>query len=232
MFRASSEMAVATTARSVERSPHCVANSRPFWRAVTMSASRSMGTRTSSAMSADLMFGALSLAVKVREALFQVQRGGDSLERQPQVDHGERHLRLDPYDDGLRPAEPDHVGDVAEGTSRERIDHVERGDIDDDSSGPDLADRHDQRVTELLEVLVGERRLHRRDQIGALLEDRNLHGPLAPLRGMRGRLFLRQNDLVAEMALGLFDAALEVADRVHLAQVHPDINKGLGDLGR
>src|SRR5207247_8841989 len=121
MFRASSEMAVATTARSVERSPHCVANSRPFWRAVTMSASRSMGTRTSSAMSADLMFGALSLAVKVREALFQVQRGGDSLERQPQFAHGDRYLPLDPYADGLRPPEPDHVGADAAGASRDRI---------------------------------------------------------------------------------------------------------------
>src|SRR3989442_7578458 len=115
MFRASSEMAVATTARSVERNPHCDASSRPFWRAITMSASRSMGTRTSSAMSADLTFRALALAVEVRQALFQVQRGRDPLERKAQFDHGEGHLRLDPHDDGLRPAEPDHVGDVAEG---------------------------------------------------------------------------------------------------------------------
>src|SRR2546422_9210077 len=140
MFRASSEMAVATTARSVERNPHCDASSRPFWRAITMSASRSMGTRTSSAMSADLTFRALALAVEVRQALFQVQRGRDPLERKAQFDHGEGHLRLDPHDDGLRPAEPDHVGDVAEGPGRERIDHVEGGDVDDDPSGPDLAD--------------------------------------------------------------------------------------------
>src|SRR5438128_2125355 len=125
MFLASSEIAVATTARSVVGNPHCDAKSRPFWRAETMSASQSMDTRTSSAMSANLMARTLPLAVKVREALFQVQRGCDPL------------------------------------------------------PGPDPADRHDQRVPQLLQVLVGERGLHRRDQIGALLEDRNLHEPLA-----------------------------------------------------
>src|SRR2546426_9489171 len=86
MFLANSEMAVATTARSVEGKPQCDASSRPFWRAETMSASESMGTRTSSAMSANLMVGALHLAVEVREALFQVQRGRHALEREPELD--------------------------------------------------------------------------------------------------------------------------------------------------
>src|SRR5688572_19679994 len=110
MFLASSEMAVATTARSVEGKPHCDANSRPFWRAETMSTSRSMGTRTSSAMSANLMvLGTLSLAVEVREALFQVERSRHALQREPQLDHREGHFRLDPHDDSLRSAQPDHV---------------------------------------------------------------------------------------------------------------------------
>src|SRR5438093_12281967 len=128
-------------------------------------------------MSANPMVGPIPLAVKVGEALFQVQRGCDPLQPEPQLDHREGHLRLDPHDDGLRPAEPDHVGDVAQGTGRERIDHVERSDVHDDPPGADLADRQDQRVPQLLQVLVGERGLHRRDQIGALLEDRNLHEP-------------------------------------------------------
>src|SRR5881409_3969848 len=84
MFLANSEMAVATTARSVEGKPQCDASSRPFWRAETMSASESMGTRTSSAMSANLMVVALHLAVKVREAIFQVQRGRHALQREPE----------------------------------------------------------------------------------------------------------------------------------------------------
>src|SRR2546430_14046794 len=109
MFLANSEMAVATTARSVEGKPQCDASSRPFWRAETMSASESLGTRTSSAMSANLMVLALRLAVKVREALFQVQRGRPTLEREPQPDHREVHLRLDTHGDRLRATQPDHV---------------------------------------------------------------------------------------------------------------------------
>src|SRR2546425_8734656 len=47
---------------------------------------------------------------------------------------------------------------------------------------------HDQGVAQLLQVLVRERGLDRRDQIRALLEDRNLHGSSLPrLRGLRGR---------------------------------------------
>src|SRR5207302_7399547 len=49
--------------------------------------------------------------------------------------------------------------------------------------------------------------------------------------GVRNRL-LHQDDLVAEQPLSLLDATLEIADRVHLPQIHPNINKGLGDLGR
>src|SRR6059058_4614585 len=127
MFRASSEMAVATTARSVEGRPQCEASSRPFWRADTMSTSRSMATRTSSAMSANLMMlGTLPLAVKVRKAFFQIERGRDAFQREPQLDHREGHLRLDPHDDGLRSAELDHVGDVAQRTERRPHDQAPR----------------------------------------------------------------------------------------------------------
>ena len=73
MFRASSEIAVAMTARSVVGNPHLEASSRPFWRAVTMSASQSMETRTSSMMTAYLFSAALPLAVKVGEAFLKVQ---------------------------------------------------------------------------------------------------------------------------------------------------------------
>src|SRR5437773_1220487 len=180
MLLASSEIAVATTARSVEGNPHCDASCRPFWRAQTMSASQSIDTRTSSAMSADLMTGSipLAVAVKVGEALFQVQRGCHALQREPQLDHRERDLRLDSHDDRLGSAQLDHVGDVAQGAGRERVDHVERRHVHDDAPGPDLADLPDERVAQLFQVLVGERGLNGRDQIRALLEDRNLHGPL------------------------------------------------------
>src|SRR5256885_10267959 len=110
MLRASSEIAVAITARSVVGKPHWDASSRPFWRAETMSASESMGTRTSSAMSANLMVVALRLAVKVREALFQVQRGRHALEREPELDHRQGHLPLDPHADALHATQPDPAG--------------------------------------------------------------------------------------------------------------------------
>src|SRR5712691_9906897 len=146
MFRASSEIAVATTARSVEGNPHCDASSRPFWRAATTSESQSMETRTSSAMSPNLLIVTLPSATEVRETLFQIQRSRDTFQGEPQLDHREGHLRLDADDDGLGAAQPDHVRHVPQGTGRERIDHVQRGDVHDDSPGADLAHLEHQGV--------------------------------------------------------------------------------------
>src|SRR5437867_9558923 len=55
MFRGTSETAVDTRARSVAGKPHHPANSRPFWRAATISVSESMDTRVSLSMSAAFM---------------------------------------------------------------------------------------------------------------------------------------------------------------------------------
>src|SRR2546428_13652456 len=104
MFRASSEIAVATTARSVEGNPHWDASSRPFWRAETMSTSRSIDTRTSSAMSANLIPGALPLPVKAGETFLEVERRRAPLPREPQLDHPEGDLRLEPP--ATRPPSP------------------------------------------------------------------------------------------------------------------------------
>src|SRR5215470_12121397 len=38
--------------------------------------------------------------------------------------------------------------------------------------------------------------------------------------------------LVSQEALGLFDTALEVADRIHLAEIHADSYQSLGNLRR
>ncbi|SRR5258706_2720251 len=51
------------------------------------------------------------------------------------------------------------------------------------------------------------------------------------LSDRRGAVSERHN-LVAQQTLGLFDAALEVADSRHLAQVNADVDQGLGDFGR
>src|SRR3989442_7692991 len=188
MFRASSEIAVATTARSVEGKPHWDANPRPFWRAETMSASESIATRTSSAMSANLISGTLPLplSIKVGKTLFEIQRRRDPLEREPQLDHREGDLRLDPDDDGLRSTQPDHVRDVTQGPGRERVDNVERRDVHDDAAGPDHTDPLDQGVAQLLQSSSLSA-----DRTGAVrkaprLRNRNRPGPPPPpFRGPR-----------------------------------------------
>src|SRR5262249_34937183 len=103
MFRASSEIAVATTARSVDGNPHCVASSRPSCRAATTSESQSIETRTSSAMSANLLIVTLSVSVQIREPLFEIERGRDPFQGEPELDHREGHLRLDAHDHRLGP---------------------------------------------------------------------------------------------------------------------------------
>src|SRR5438132_8105417 len=230
MFRASSEIAVATTARSVTYSPHCAASSRPFWRAVTMSTSEPTVTRTSTGIAAAFTPGCPSRPAEVRESLLEVERGRHAFEREPELDHRERDLRLDADDDRLRTAQPNHVSHVAESPGGKRINHVERRDVDDDPARAEMSDLLDQDVTQLLQILVREGRLNGRDQVGALLEDGDLHGS-SSLGGLRCGL-PRQDYLIPQQPLGLLDAALEVAHGVHLPQVHADVHERLGDLGR
>src|SRR5712691_3444000 len=97
IFRASSEIAVAMNVRSLGAKASCAASSRPLLRAATISASELMGTRNSSATSASVA-NPLHLLIQVREALLQVQTGGDVLQHQAELNHRERDLRLDPDD--------------------------------------------------------------------------------------------------------------------------------------
>src|SRR5260370_31096612 len=212
MYRASWESAVATTASWVDGIPHCAASSRPFCRAETMSASDSIATRTSSAMSAPFMLPDLPLgaSIEVLKPFLQVQRRRDTLQGEAQLDHRERDLRLDAHDDGLRAAEPDHVGDVAQRARRERVDDVQRRDVHDDAPRAHLADLVHQRVAELLQVVVRERGLDRRDQIGSLLEDRDLHREPSLLDRL-GRPLPPPDDLLTQQALPLFHTPLAVA---------------------
>src|SRR5438445_10832056 len=154
MFRASSEIAVATTARSVADSPHCAASSRPFWRAVTMSTSEPTATRTSTGIAAAFTPGRSSRPAEVRESLLEVQRGRHAFEREPELDHRERDLRLDADDDRLRAAQPNHVSHIAKGPGGERIDHVQRRDNDDDPARTEEAGPDDQDVASHLESIV------------------------------------------------------------------------------
>src|SRR5882724_6450385 len=95
MLRATSEIAVATSVRLVPARPACAAMSRPRCRAVTMSESWAIGTRVSAGMVA----ASPHPAGEQLETLLEVERGGDAVERQAELDHRERDVGLDADDD-------------------------------------------------------------------------------------------------------------------------------------
>src|SRR5262249_22569175 len=135
MFRDNSEIAVAISVASPGENPTRDASARPCCRAATMSLSTLIGTTVSSAKarirspiaaSGSPPSHALSgLPVQVRETLFQVERGGDPLEGETQLDHRKGDLRLNPDNHGLGPAQAGHVGEVAQRAGREGVHHVQ-----------------------------------------------------------------------------------------------------------
>src|ERR671927_1557126 len=122
MLRATSEIAVASSVWSVELNCSEAASSRARWRAVTTSASDSIGIRVSwsSATRARLLPG-----LQQREALLEVQGGLDVLEAHAELDHRERDLRLDAHDHGLGAAEAGHLRDAAQRARHEGVHDVE-----------------------------------------------------------------------------------------------------------
>src|SRR2546421_8679075 len=99
MFLASSETAVAMRVRSTNENPSLAPNSLDFCRAVTMSKSTAIGTRTSSRtakyrlvrfiLPSSTVFGdvtilgsTLFLCVQVGQSLFQIERGSHSFQGQ------------------------------------------------------------------------------------------------------------------------------------------------------
>src|SRR3954470_21530055 len=221
MLRATSEIAVASSVWSVEESSSSLASSRARWRAVTTSASDSIGIRLSASTGERL----LELRLEQRQPLLEVQGRLDVLELHPELDHREGHLGLDADDHRLGPAQARHVGDPAQGARDERVHDVERRDVDDDPARAMARDLAHDVLAQLEDVGVRQRGLDRGDQDLALLEDGD--GQLADL----GRDRLALADLVAEQPLSLLDAALEVADRIDLREVHADGHQRLGDVG-
>src|SRR5690348_1050936 len=105
MLRATSDMAVAIKVRSDPSKPNSSAKARPFWRAVTMSAAELMATRASFSMFQVL----LGQPVEIGQPLFQIQGGPHPFQRQAQLHHRKGHVRLNANNDGLRPAQFQHV---------------------------------------------------------------------------------------------------------------------------
>src|ERR671931_2579586 len=92
MLRATSEIAVASSVRSVELKPRSPPIARARCRAVTTSASVVIATRKGSLT----VVGLLGDRLEERQPLFEIQRRVDVLELHPQLDHGEGDLGLDP----------------------------------------------------------------------------------------------------------------------------------------
>src|SRR5436309_3412983 len=171
MLRAISEMANATIVCSVLEKPMSAASSRPFCRAVTMSASPWMGTCSSPGTI--VIRGAC--AVQQRHAFFEIERGFHALQPKPELDHGEGDLGLNADDNGRGASQPGRVRNAPQRARREGIEHVEGRDIDDDTPAAKATDLLGERIPQLNQFAVGQRRLDRRDEDVALLEDGYRH---------------------------------------------------------
>src|SRR4030095_8074952 len=90
-----------------------------------------MRTRTTAPTCSSLIVCGLGPAVEKREALFEIERRRDTFEREPELDHGQGHFRLDADDHRFRAPQFRGVGNAAKRASGERVEHVECGDIDD-----------------------------------------------------------------------------------------------------
>src|ERR1041384_7052091 len=134
MLRATSEIAVASSVWSVLVSSSAPAISRARWRAVTTSASDSIGMTDGG--SSPTVAGLLPWPLQEREPLLEVECGRDVLEAHAELDHRERDLRLDPDDHGLGPAQPRHSRDALQRARDERVHDVQRRDVDDDPARP------------------------------------------------------------------------------------------------
>ena len=165
------------------------------------------------------------VAVEVRQALLEVQRRGHRAGAHAELHHGEGDVGLDADDDRLGAPQPGHLGDAAQRLEPERVEHVQRGDVDDDAAA------------------TGTGRSARRGRAGTAAS-RSRPGQCGPTRpgtspvaGSRRAPVLSSQragtvlsgDRVAEQALGLLEAALQVTDGVDLAEVHPDGHQRLGD---
>ena len=74
-------------------------------------------------------------AYGLEDQIGRMDRRIRSLERQAELNHGERHFGLDAYDDGFRAAQVKGVCHVTQCARGKRINHVEHSHIDDHAAG-------------------------------------------------------------------------------------------------
>src|SRR5262245_36694715 len=149
MLRAISEMAVASSVRSLPDNPICDANWRPFWRASTMSLSRLIGTMISSDATAVALARWRGQQIK---PFVQIEGRSNAIEGQAELNHGKGHVRLKTNHDHLGAAQPGGLRNPAQSARRKRVHHVENGQIDDDAPRSILSDLGCQLVLELHQI--------------------------------------------------------------------------------
>src|SRR5262249_39912216 len=93
--------------------------------------------------------GSFGLTIQKCKTLFQVQCRGYTGQVEPQLDQRERDFRLDSNDDGFRPAETNHLGNVTQRTRGKGVHYVERRDIDDHASRAEFAYLQDDAIPQL-----------------------------------------------------------------------------------
>src|SRR5437867_5419063 len=98
-----------------------------------MSVSRSMTTR----VSAGTVIVPPDEPAQKLNSLLQVQGSGHFLERQAKLNHRKCDVRLDPDDDRVGASKLHRVCDAADCPRRERVEDVERRQIDDDATSPE-----------------------------------------------------------------------------------------------
>src|SRR5207248_8050808 len=120
MLRATSEIAVTISVRSIVEKPSRADSSRPFSRAATTSASELTWTKTSSVT----VGGLLELRVEEGKPLLEVQGGVHVFEAHSELDHRKGHLGLNAHDHRLCATQSRHVGDPAQRPRRKGVHHV------------------------------------------------------------------------------------------------------------
>src|SRR5713101_7937091 len=145
MLRAISEMAAAITVWSPLENPASAARSRPRCRAVTTSTSAAIGISSSL-------------------GTFDAPRAALDAELRLVVEEQQSFLEVQRGGHALEREAELHHGEGHLGLNP-----------DDHAPGPETPDALDQRLPQLREVGVRERRLDRRNEIVALLQDRDFH---------------------------------------------------------
>src|SRR5919201_4639894 len=227
MFRAISEIAVATRVASVREKPSFVASILPCARAGTMSASEAIGTRISSS----ILGVPLSPSVEHPERFVEIERRVERLEVEVELHHRDRDVRLDPDDDCPGAAQSRGHRDRAERPRHERVDDVQGSNVDDEAASAVPSDAVGEIVSESEDLAVAEVGLNRGDQVVALSKYRDQHFGLRSGFGLvrHGRPVARA---VPNQAIRFLETALEIPDRPHHAQVDAEVDERLSDLRR